>query len=297
MRMRAIRPALLAFLLAAPLTVAEAQQPVGTTVTRQQLAQLRWIGGYWVGSGTQSTTQAPFHERYRFFGDSILVVDSFADSTFSRVTETARYELRDGRFGNTGSGARWVLSRIDGAAVEFAPAERVTSGFRWERMTVGPGPVEQWQATILPAPGRGAPRHYLMRRTAPPADSAGVRAAAMDYIEGFYEGDSTKHLRSVRPEVAKSGFSIPRDSSQYVRQEMTWPQFLDFTRRVRAQGRAPSPNWPKEVIIYDILDQVASVKVRAYWGIDYLLMARFDGKWMVTHVLWQTPSPLEAIRR
>jgi hypothetical protein len=31
------------------------------------------------------------------------------------------------------------------------------------------------------------------------ADSAKIRAAAMNYIEGFYEGDSTKLIRAVRP--------------------------------------------------------------------------------------------------
>jgi len=36
-----------------------------------------------------------------------------------------------------------------------------------------------------------------------------------DYVEGFYEGDSTKHLRSVRPDVFKYGFWLPRDSTRY----------------------------------------------------------------------------------
>jgi hypothetical protein len=34
-------------------------------------------------------------------------------------------------------------------------------------------------------------------------DSAAVRRAAMDYIEGFYEGDTAKLVRSIRPEVFK----------------------------------------------------------------------------------------------
>ena len=40
-----------------------------------------------------------------------------------------------------------------------------------------------------------------------------------------------------------------------------------------------------------MLDQTASVKVVAWWGIDYLLMGKYDGKWMISHVLWQSPPP------
>jgi hypothetical protein len=40
------------------------------------------------------------------------------------------------------------------------------------------------------------------------ADSAGIRAAAMDYLEGFYLGDSTRNLRSIRPEVYTLGGAV-----------------------------------------------------------------------------------------
>jgi hypothetical protein len=124
---------------------------------------------------------------------------------------------------------------------------------------------------------------------APDSDREGVRRAALDYVEGFYEGDSTKHIRSIRPEVFKYGFFIPRDSAKYTGQQMTWAGFHNYTRNVRANNRPAPANAPKEIVIYDVLDQTASVKLTAYWGVDYLLMAKYDGKWMVTHVLWQTP--------
>ena len=128
---------------------------------------------------------------------------------------------------------------------------------------------------------------------AAPAQSAddreGVRRAAMDYLEGFYEGDSTKHIRSIRPEVYKYGFWIPRDSTKYSGEQMKWPEFHAFTRRVRERKNFPPATAPKEVVVLDVLDQIANAKVTAWWGVDYLLMAKYDGKWMITHILWQTP--------
>ena len=124
------------------------------------------------------------------------------------------------------------------------------------------------------------------------ADSAGARQASLDYLDGFYEGDSTKHVRAIRPEVYKYGFARARDSVRYNRgQQMTWPQFHAFANRVKASGRAPDPKWPRKVELLDVLDQTAATKVTAWWGTDYLLMGKFDGHWMITHVLWQSPMP------
>jgi hypothetical protein len=43
------------------------------------------------------------------------------------------------------------------------------------------------------------------------------------------------------------------------------------------------------VEIYDVQDQTASAKLTAWWGTDYLLLARIDGRWMIRQVLWQSP--------
>jgi hypothetical protein len=121
------------------------------------------------------------------------------------------------------------------------------------------------------------------------ADHDAVRAAAMDYLNGFYEGDSTLHMRSIRPEVFKYGFARNAQTGEYRGMQMTWPAFHAFTNRVRTTGNKAPANAPKEVQIFEVLDQTASAKVTAWWGIDYLLLGKYDGKWMISHVLWQSP--------
>ena len=116
-----------------------------------------------------------------------------------------------------------------------------------------------------------------------------VRRAVLDYVEGFYEGDSTKHIRSVRPEVFKYGFWIPRDSTKYQGEQMKWAEFHAYTKRIRDNKRFAPASAPKEIVIFDVLDQTASAKLTASWGVDYLLLAKYEGKWMISHVLWQTP--------
>jgi hypothetical protein len=136
---------------------------------------------------------------------------------------------------------------------------------------------------------------FLVALAAPPVaaqtpnDREQVRRAVLDYVEGFYEGDSTKHVRSIMPEVYKYGYWIPRDSTRYQGERMTWPEFHAYTNRVRANKRFQPATAPKEVVVFDVLDQTASAKLTAYWGVDYLLLAKRDGRWMISHVLWQTP--------
>ena len=120
------------------------------------------------------------------------------------------------------------------------------------------------------------------------ASREAVTRAALDYLEGFYEGDTAKLVRAFRPDMYKYGFS--RDSTgKYTGMRMTFAEALDFARRVKARNRPPNPAWPKKVEVYEVLERTASAKVTAWWGTDYLLLGNFDGQWAISHVLWESP--------
>ena len=139
---------------------------------------------------------------------------------------------------------------------------------------------------LLPAP--------LAAQTA--ADSAAVRRAALDYVEGFYEGDTTKLVRALRRDFAKYGYARAASATTYRGMAMSWEQAMAYARSVR-EGRSRTPaGAPKEVTLHDVQDQTASAKLRAHWGTDHLLLARENGRWVITHVLWQSPPPASAAR-
>jgi hypothetical protein len=133
-----------------------------------------------------------------------------------------------------------------------------------------------------------------LRGQAPPSpatseDREAVRRAVLDYVEGFYEGDSVKLARSVRPDIYKYGFWRPRDSTSYAGEQMKYPEFFDYARRVKQNNRQAPATAPKIVDVYEVQNQTASAKVTAFWGTDYLLLGKYDGKWMISSVLWQSP--------
>lgn len=121
------------------------------------------------------------------------------------------------------------------------------------------------------------------------ADSAGVRAAVLDYVEAIYRVDTARIVRSVRPEMAKRGYFVARGQAGYTSAPMTFAELLSVARTWNASGRVNADTAPREVIILDLLDQTASAKLVAQWGIDYMHLAKYDGRWMIVNVLWQTP--------
>jgi hypothetical protein len=128
--------------------------------TAANLEKLRWIEGTWRGTGDNVK---PFFERYRFESGSSLLIDSFEDETLAKVTDTTRYELKDGEFGGGSEGHRYVAISLDDRAIEFGPGVNVKNGFRWERGDS----KDVWKATIIfPASGNkpAGQRVYKMER-------------------------------------------------------------------------------------------------------------------------------------
>jgi hypothetical protein len=121
------------------------------------------------------------------------------------------------------------------------------------------------------------------------ADRPAVERAVLDYVEGFYEGDTTKLVRSVHPDVTKYGYYVPRDSTRYLGEAMPFAEFLAYARGIKARGRPAPADAPKRVEVFDVQNQTASAKLTAWWGTDYLLLAKYDGRWMIRQVLWQSP--------
>src|SRR5262249_8052962 len=139
-------------------------------------------------------------------------------------------------------------------------------------------------ATILSVLAASLSSRALAQSAASAPSRDAVTRAALDYVEGFYQGDSAMFARSVRPDVAKLGFWRPKDSTRYQAPErMTWGEAIDYIRKVKTQKHFAPATAPKQVTVLDLLDQTAAVRVTAWWGTDYLLLGKFDGHWMISH--------------
>ena len=123
------------------------------------------------------------------------------------------------------------------------------------------------------------------------ADKAAVRAAAMDYLDALYQAKPELIARSIHPKLTKVGFYKKQGQTEYSESPMTYDQLFSLAGTWNKDGKQAVDKAPKDVAVYEVLDQTASAKVTAKWGIDYLHLAKYDGKWKVINILWQAPPP------
>ena len=117
-----------------------------------------------------------------------------------------------------------------------------------------------------------------------------IERACLDYIEGFYEGDSTKLIRSLKPSLYKFGYWKNKTTGVYEPDgSMSYRQALDYAKNVLVKKNFAKPDSPKKVEILDIGNSIASAKVSAWWGVDYILLAKQGDQWMIEQVLWEGP--------
>lgn len=118
----------------------------------------------------------------------------------------------------------------------------------------------------------------------PDRDEEAIRGAALDYIEGWYEGSVERMTRAVHPELAKR---IVTNEAGVSRVDQMGASTLVANVR-RGGGRdTPKARQQKEITILDRYENVASVKVVASDWIDYLHLAKVDGRWVIVNVLWE----------
>jgi hypothetical protein len=125
------------------------------------------------------------------------------------------------------------------------------------------------------------------------ADREAVRLAVLDYVEGIYNVEPARIEKSVHPNLAKMGFyRAPTDPTYRAGNTMTFQRLIEVAKNFNKDGSLPK-DAPKEIVVYDVLDQTATAKLVAHWGIDYMHLAKFEGKWMIVNVLWQSPPKLK----
>ncbi len=124
------------------------------------------------------------------------------------------------------------------------------------------------------------------QRTVSPADATAIKETALDYIEGWYEGNAERMERALNPELAKRIVRTNPQNNQSRLDQMSAMTLVQNTRRGGGK-QTPKENQQKDVTILDVFENAASVKIVASNWIDYLHMAKFNGRWVIVNVLWE----------
>jgi putative lumazine-binding protein len=122
------------------------------------------------------------------------------------------------------------------------------------------------------------------------ADSAAVRAAVLDYVEGLYQVDPARVDRSVSPELAKRSVAAFQGTGREYLRPMSKDVLLNVAATFNREGRTPR-DARREVVILDMLDRTAAVRLTAVDWVDYMHLARLNGRWTIVNILWQDVPP------
>lgn len=117
------------------------------------------------------------------------------------------------------------------------------------------------------------------------ADSAGIRQAALDYIDGYYTGDAERMERAVHPELAKR-IVRTNDQGRQMLSQMSAMTLVQITKNGGGKDIAAADR-KDDVTIFDIYQNAASAKVMASGWVDYLHLAKWNGRWVIVNVLWE----------
>jgi hypothetical protein len=118
------------------------------------------------------------------------------------------------------------------------------------------------------------------------SDETAIRAAALDYIEGWYEGNVERMERALHPDLAKR---IVISNKEKTRSRLDQMSAMGLVQGTRSGGgkNTPKDKQIKEVTILDRYENAASVKIVAESWIDYMHLAKFNGRWVIVNVLWE----------
>ncbi len=117
---------------------------------------------------------------------------------------------------------------------------------------------------------------------------AAIEAAVRDYIDGWYEGDAERMARGLHPDLRKRSFRELPGGGQVVH-DLTYATMVAYTKEGFG-SRSKKDGQINHVKILDVSPTTASVKTVSPEFIDYLHLAKVDGRWRIVNVLWE-PTP------
>ena len=116
---------------------------------------------------------------------------------------------------------------------------------------------------------------------------AAIRRAALDYIEGWFEGNAERMDRALHPQLAKRLVAVDARTGQERFTHLTKEQMVEFTKKGGGSG-VPADRRGIKVTILDTTETMAFVRSDCSQFIDYLTLAKCEGgQWKIVNVLWE----------
>jgi hypothetical protein len=127
--------------------------------------------------------------------------------------------------------------------------------------------------------------YMSQEKTDPSREKELVKQTALDYVEGWFDGDAERMARALHPELVKRALVIRFPASgRWILSPVNAERMIEMTRA--GTGKLGPDVRGIFITVYDVFDNIANVKVESSPYIDYLQLAKQDGRWRIVNVLW-----------
>ena len=118
-------------------------------------------------------------------------------------------------------------------------------------------------------------------------DSLEIRQAALDYIESQHKPSPLQMERALHPRMVKRTFWKDKATGKDYVRETTTESMILLAESYNKNGDKFPTSPKKEVVLLDVSERTASVKLIADEWIDYMHIVKINGSWKIINVLWQ----------
>ncbi len=116
------------------------------------------------------------------------------------------------------------------------------------------------------------------------SEAEAVERVALDYFDGYFDGDAPRLASALHPELAKRSLRQVDPDSEALR-SVTRAQMIDITEG--GEGKRLDPGARRiEVEVNDLYGNIASVTVRSALYREYLHFVRTPEGWKIVNALW-----------
>ena len=121
-------------------------------------------------------------------------------------------------------------------------------------------------------------------------DAEAIKQTALDYGQGWYEGNAERMERALHPDLAKRALMPDPRSGKGKIDHMSAMSLVQATREGYGT-KTPPEQRRTDVTILEVFGNAACVKLEMHDWIDYMHMSKIGGRWVIVNVLWElTPE-------
>jgi hypothetical protein len=118
-------------------------------------------------------------------------------------------------------------------------------------------------------------------------DSLEIKEKSVGYLLALQQLNPQLMKESMNPKLAKRSFRYDFKSKKEIIKEITHEQMLGFAESWNKSGMKFPTKPDNQVIILDIYNHIASVKLVSDNWVEYLHLVKTNDEWSIINLLWQ----------